>query len=711
MNYGTLPKQPITIGMSLILVAFLIPLVSAWTEHQNKYLSGYTSSTSIYPSLSAAQQACSQKTDCGGVTYEPNNKRYTTRKGIKLLNSLSGETSWLKLSVSSTNKNSDVLTKEYDWIANYDKYLFEYTSPNYIFPTLLSAQQVCSQKTDCGGITYEPEQVRYTTRKGLDLRPSSSSEISWLNPKVSIPGWISFYGKYLSGYTSTPFIFTSLIAAEQACSEKRECGGVTYEPFNDRYTTRKVAKLIESPSGEISWLNPASSLFGWTSHDGKYLLGYTKTPFAFASLIAAQVACSKKSVCGGITYEYSNDRYTTRTSTDLKSSSTGETSWLNPDASIFGWNSYNDKYLTGYTSVPFVFPSKISAQLACSEKPDCAGVTYEPENKRYTTRKDKQLKASQSGEMSWLNPRRLSYQSSSDILSTGLGWIAREGMYLSGYASPNYIFSSVIAAQKACSEKNDCGGVTYEPLRSRYTTRKGTQLKSSPSGEVTWLNPQASLQGWNSYNDKYLSGYTSSQFSSESLLAAQKACSKIVDCGGVTYEPASSRYTTRNGTELQPSTSEEISWLNPDASMQGWTFYNGKYLSGYTSQPNSFESLIAAQRACSKKPDCGGVTKGLLDGRQYTTRNGIELKDSSLGEVTWFNPDASLPNWSTHPGKYLAEYVTPPYVFGSLIAAQNSCNQRNECYGVTKESAVRFTLREGNELKASVSNEISYTRG
>ena len=697
--------------MSLILAAFLIPLISAWTEHPNKYLSGYTSSTFIYPSLLAAQQACSQKTDCGGVTYEPYKKRFTTRKGIKLFNSQSGETSWVKLNISSSMNKSDVLTKEYDWIANYDKYLHEYTSPNYIFPTLLSAQQACSQKTDCGGVTYEPGYVRYTTRKGLDLRPSSSSEISWLNPKVSTPGWISFYNKYLSEYTPIPFIFISLIAAEQACSKKLECGGVTYEPLNNRYTTRKVAKLIDSPNGEISWLNPASSLFGWTSHNGKYLLGYTKTPFAFPSLIAAQVACSKKSICGGVTYEHSNDRYTTRTSTDLKSSSTGEISWLNPDASIFGWNSYNDMYLTGYTSIPFVFSSLISAQTACSQKLDCAGVTYEPVNKRYTTRKDKQLKVSQSGEISWLNPKHDSYQSSSDLLSTGLGWKAREGKYLSGYASPNYIFSSLIAAQQACSEKKDCGGVTYEPLRSRYTTRKGTQLKPSPSNEVSWLNPQASLPGWNSYDDKYLSGYTSNQFSSESLLAAQKACSEIIDCGGVTYQPVSSRYTTRNGTELKPSTNGETSWLNPDASMQGWTFYNGKYLSGYTSQPNSFESLMAAQRACSEKSNCGGVTKGLLDGRQYTTRKGTELKDSSLGEVTWLNPNASLPNWSIHPGKYLTGYLTPPYVFGSLIAAQRSCEQRSECYGITKESAVRFTLRKGKELKTSASNEVSYTRG
>ena len=32
----------------------------------------------------------------------------------------------------------------------------------------------------------------------------------------------------------------------------------------------------------------------------------------------------------------------------------------------------------------------------------------------------------------------------------------------------------------------DCGGITYEPRSSKYTLRRGTTLRTSPSGEISW---------------------------------------------------------------------------------------------------------------------------------------------------------------------------------------------------------------------------------
>ena len=32
----------------------------------------------------------------------------------------------------------------------------------------------------------------------------------------------------------------------------------------------------------------------------------------------------------------------------------------------------------------------------------------------------------------------------------------------------------------------DCGGITYEPYSSKYTLRRGTTLRTSPSGEISW---------------------------------------------------------------------------------------------------------------------------------------------------------------------------------------------------------------------------------
>ena len=297
--------------MSLILIACLIPLISAWTVHPNKYLSGYTFSPYKFSSLDAAQQACAKKSDCGGVTYEPYSKKYSTRRGTKLFKSPSKEVSYLNSLPGWTSHNG--------------KYLSGYTSSPYTFSTITSAQQACAKKSDCGGITYEPYNKRYTTRKGTTLKSSPSDETSWLYTGIHV--FTSHSGKYLSGYTSSPYAFSSLNSAQQACLKKSDCGGITYEPYNTRYTTRKGTKLYKSPSGETSWLK---SLPRWTSHNGKYLSGYTSSPYTFSSLITAQQACAKKSDCGGITYEPYNKRFTARKGTTLKSSPTDETSWLKP---------------------------------------------------------------------------------------------------------------------------------------------------------------------------------------------------------------------------------------------------------------------------------------------------------------------------------------------------------------------------------------------
>ena len=69
-------------------------------------------------------------------------------------------------------------------------------------------------------------------------------------------GTVSLYGKSLSEYTSYPYTFKTLTKAKNKCSEKINCGGITYEPKSGRYTTRRGTGFTNSSSADISWLKP-----------------------------------------------------------------------------------------------------------------------------------------------------------------------------------------------------------------------------------------------------------------------------------------------------------------------------------------------------------------------------------------------------------------------------------------------------------------------
>ena len=70
----------------------------------------------------------------------------------------------------------------------------------------------------------------------------------------------------------------------------------------------------------------------------------------------------------------------------------------------------------------------------------------------------------------------------------------------------------------------------------------------------------------------------------------------------------------------------------------------------------------------------------------------------------------SCANWCEYKNKYLSGYSFGEYVFTDLSAAQMECenHQFGDCGGITQESANRFTLRKGKELKDSPSGETSW---
>jgi len=73
-------------------------------KHENKYLKGYVQKKpTVYKTLDNAITNSVQHNDVGGITYSKK-KKFTLRKGKELLNSHSGEASWLGKSVKKKTK-------------------------------------------------------------------------------------------------------------------------------------------------------------------------------------------------------------------------------------------------------------------------------------------------------------------------------------------------------------------------------------------------------------------------------------------------------------------------------------------------------------------------------------------------------------------------------------------------------------------------------
>merc|ERR1712176_1455023 len=74
------------------------------------------------------------------------------------------------------------------------------------------------------------------------------------------------------------------------------------------------------------------------------------------------------------------------------------------------------------------------------------------------------------------------------------GWSKHEGKYLGGYSSGVAKYDTLAQAQAECVKRTDCGGITFETRGSKkFTLRKGTDLRDSPSAEISWkLSPKLS---------------------------------------------------------------------------------------------------------------------------------------------------------------------------------------------------------------------------
>jgi len=149
------------------------------------------------------------------------------------------------------------------------------------------------------------------------------------------------------------------------------------------------------------------------------------------------------------------------------------------------------------------------------------------------------------------------------------GWSKHEGKYLGGYSSGVAKYDTLAQAQAECVKRTDCGGITFETRGSKkFTLRKGTDLRDSPSAEISWEILPNKPAGWSKHEGKYLGGYSSGVAKYDTLAQAQAECVKRTDCGGITFETrGSKKFTLRKGTDLRDSPSAEISWkLSPKLS-------------------------------------------------------------------------------------------------------------------------------------------------
>ena len=83
--------------LSPIKEKFNFKINSKFTKHNNKFLKGYSQKpVKKYDKLNNAMKNALSNNSTSGITMSKKIKKYTLRKGLNILNSPSGEISWLK---------------------------------------------------------------------------------------------------------------------------------------------------------------------------------------------------------------------------------------------------------------------------------------------------------------------------------------------------------------------------------------------------------------------------------------------------------------------------------------------------------------------------------------------------------------------------------------------------------------------------------------
>ncbi|XP_063677780.1 uncharacterized protein LOC134813832 [Bolinopsis microptera] len=95
----------------------------------------------------------------------------------------------------------------------------------------------------------------------------------------------------------------------------------------------------------------------------------------------------------------------------------------------------------------------------------------------------------------WATAGRKCFDTTSTGLASGIIWTKKLGKFLSRYSAGTAKYSTLLVAQDECLKRSDCGGITYESFSKKYSLRKGTEFKDSPSGlEISWIHAHRKLR-------------------------------------------------------------------------------------------------------------------------------------------------------------------------------------------------------------------------
>jgi len=214
------------------------------------------------------------------------------------------------------------------------------------------------------------------------------------------------------------------------------------------------------------------------------------------------------------------------------------------------------------------------------------------------------------------------------------------GQYLPGYADSDSRSTNLNAAMNDCvADGSGCDGVTCD-ASGGCTVRRGTTLTPSPSGEVSFVKTctteTATCTAFN-YPGYYLSGYASNNSIINGFTQTMKDC--IADgkqCDGVTCD-VKGGCTVRQGTNLLPSPSSEISYLKVCNLAPGCTYSEGHFgyfLPGLADNDSGTTGLEQAMIDCiAGGAGCAGVTCNTSGG--CGARKGVTLTSSESGEISY----------------------------------------------------------------------------
>jgi len=392
----------------------------------------------------------------------------------------------------------------------------------------------CDAMEDCAGFTYAPmngdrnhEGVTVCTMYSTD-RPTGSwttasgiaVQVFCARPIVEVETthWnfgVRHTGQYLAGHAAGDSTIRTVQAAAARCDELADaCGGITCRSESS-CTVRAASDLLASPSGEFSFLKaysiaPVAGSYS-SGHAGQYLAGHAAGDSTIRPMSEAQLACDQlDDQCSGITcrsevvaVHQQPSSCTVRAGSDLRASPSGEFSFLK--AHLILEYTMVDGCTTQNAQVERAVVSEFDDATASVRCCSISGDTCDSDHLDGGCQSDKTYVEATA--LCAANGERLCTEVEIDsqlCCSTGCNfdghqvWVLHEdinpnysashrGQYLGGYAAGDSTIRPISDAQEACDLLEDaCGGITCRSDTS-CTVRAGTDLRTSPSGEFSFV--------------------------------------------------------------------------------------------------------------------------------------------------------------------------------------------------------------------------------